>query len=551
MAITVLDPVAQTFIIDKESYPEGAFISSVRLFFRAKPSNNIPIKLSIVGTTSGVPTGGPLDYSQVTLFPNQVNVSENPQYLDPTTYTTFTFSAPVYVRPDTLYAMIIQSNTSGYKMWTAAQNDLPVASSVKELPTDATPTALTKISKSPYVGAFFESQNGITYTADQTKDLMFVINRCKFTTTANPSLDFVVPAGLPQKKYIEQTFQKSYSNVSFDEMNVSTTHFVPTTTSINYSYTTTIESDGSTVGPFSVTPGELGTPLSDNIKLNDNNGTRILVANSNTSFILNASMQSSDDRMSPMLSDDGLSLYTVEYNINNLGLSNTDFSIISGGEGYLGGASGDLVGNVTVSAPDIAGGTQAYVTAVVTSGNITSLYVTTEGSGYAKTPTITISAANTTPAQITVTGETSDIGGNAKARYMTYPVTLAQGADSGDLRVFFTAYRPVNTDIHVYYKVLSREDTQVFEQSDWQLMTIVNGANKFSLFDTDVYEYEAAPGLNGIADNYLQYTSKSTGFVYNSFYKYAIKIVMSASDSTFSPRLKDIRVLALPAGSSL
>lgn len=551
MAITVLDPVAQTFIIDKESYPEGAFISSIRLFFRSKPSNNIPIKLSIVGTTSGVPTGNPLDYSQVTLFPSDVNVSETPQYVTASTYTTFTFPVPVYVRPDTMYAMIIQSNTSGYKLWTAAQNDLPVASSVKELSTDPTPTSLTKIAKSPYVGSFFESQNGITYTADQTKDLMFVINRCRFTTTANPSLQFVVPAGLPQRKYIEQTFTKETSNVSYDELNVSTTHFIPTTTSINYSYTTTLESSGTTVGPFSVTPGELGTPLSNNIKLNDNNGTRVLVANSNTSFILNASMQSTDNRMSPMISDDGISLYTIEYNINNLGLSNSDFSIVSGGEGYLSNASGDLVGNVTVSAPDEPNGTQAYVTAVVTSGNITSLYVTSEGSGYSKTPTITISAANTTAASITVTGETSSIGGNAKARYITYPVTLSQGADSGDLRVFFTAYRPVNTNILVYYKILAREDNQVFEQGNWNLMTIVSGNNKYSLFDNDLYEFEAAPGTNGVADNYVSYTSKDSGFTYNSFYKYAIKIVMSASDSTFSPRLTDIRVLALPSGSNL
>lgn len=551
MAITVLDPVAQTFIIDKESYPEGAFISSIRLFFRAKPSNNIPVKLSIVGTTNGVPTGSPLDYSQVTLFPGSVNVSESPQYVTASTYTTFTFPVPVYVRPDTMYAMIIQSNTSGYKLWTAAQNDIPLASSVKELSTDPTPTSLTKISKSPYVGSFFESQNGITYTADQTKDLMFVINRCKFTTSVNPNLQFVVPAGLQQRNYVEQTFTKETANVTYDELNISTTHFVPTTTSINYSYTTTLESDGTSVGPYRVTPGELGTPLSNNIKLNDNNGKRVLVANSNTSFILDATLRSADDRMSPVLSDDGLTLYTVQYNINNLGLSNSVFSIVDGGEGYLSGGSGELVGNVSVSAPDEAGGVQAYVTAVVTSGNITSMYVTEEGSGYSKTPTITISAANTTPANIAVTGETSPTGGNAKARYITYPVTLSQGADSGDLRVFFTAYRPVNTNILVYYKILSREDTQVFEQSDWQLMTIVGGNNKYSLFDSDVYEYEAAPGTGGIADNYVSYTSKDSGFTYNSFYKYAIKIVMTASDSTFSPKLSDIRVLALPSGSNL
>jgi len=551
MAITLLDPVAQTFIIDNESFPQGAFLSSIRLFFRSKPSNNVPIKVSIVGTLNGFPTGNPLDYSQVTLYPSSVNVSESPQYLNSATYTDFKFSVPVYIRPDTLYAFIVQSNTSGYKLWSASQNDLPVSSSVKALPTDPTPTALSKITKSPYVGSFFESQNGITYTPDQTKDLMFVINRCRFTTTNSPSLNFVVPAGLQKTKQIEQTFTKSTANVVFDEMNLSTTHFIPSGTSVTYTHNTTLNSDGSTVGPFNVRPGEIGTPLSENILLNDNNGSRVLNANSNTSFILNAVMQSSDNRVSPMISDDGLNLYTVKYNINNLGLSNSDFSIVSGGTGYLSGASGELVGNVTVSAPDQIGGEQAYVTAVATSGNITSIFVTTEGSGYSKTPTITISAANTTGAELTVTGETSPSGGNAKARYLTYPVTLAQGNDSGDLRVFFTAYRPVNTNILVYYKILSREDTQVFESGNWQLMTTVGGDTKFSQNINQTFEYEAAPGLNGVANNFVEYTSNTTGFVYNYFYKYAIKIVMTTTDSTFTPYLTDIRVIALPPGSDL
>jgi hypothetical protein len=551
MAITLLDPVAQTFIIDNESFSQGAFLSSIRLFFRSKPSNNVPIKVSIVGTLNGFPTGNPLDYSQVTLYPDSVNVSESPQYLDSATYTDFKFSVPVYIRPDTLYAFIVQSNTSGYKLWSASQNDLPVSSSVKTLPTDPTPTALSKITKSPYVGSFFESQNGITYTPDQTKDLMFVINRCRFTTTNSPSLNFVVPAGLQKTKQIEQTFTKSTANVVYDEMNLSTTHFIPSGTSVIYTHNTTLNSDGSSVGPLNVSPGEIGTPLSENILLNDNNGSRVLVANSNTSFILNAVMQSTDNRVSPMIADDGLNLYTVKYNINNLGLANSDLSIVNGGTGYLSGASGELVGNVTVSAPDQIGGEQAYVTAIVTSGNITSLFVTTEGSGYSKTPTITISAANTTGADLTVTGETSPSGGNAKARYLTYPVTLAQGNDSGDLRVFFTAYRPVNTSILVYYKILSREDTQVFESGNWHLMTTIGGDNKFSQNINQTFEYEAAPGLNGVANNFVEYTSNTSGFVYNYFYKYAIKIVMTTTDSTFTPYLTDIRVIALPPGSDL
>ena len=46
MAITILDPLAQSFIIDGASYPYGVFLSSIRLFFKTKPTVQIPIHLS-------------------------------------------------------------------------------------------------------------------------------------------------------------------------------------------------------------------------------------------------------------------------------------------------------------------------------------------------------------------------------------------------------------------------------------------------------------------------------------------------------------------------
>jgi hypothetical protein len=51
-----------------------------------------------------------------------------------------------------------------------------------------------------------------------------------------------------------------------------------------------------------------------------------------------------------------------------------------------------------------------------------------------------------------------------------------QANDSGDLRVFYTAYRPKGTNIYVYYKILNRNDIQPFENSKWQLMTTVTGS---------------------------------------------------------------------------
>jgi hypothetical protein len=199
------DPVAQSFIIDGANYPNGIFLNDIKIFFRTKTDEASPITLSIVGTLNGYPTGDTLDNSIVSLSPDKVNVSENPQYLDPTTFTTFTFSAPVYIQPNVLYAFILKSNSNEYIMWTANNGDIALPSSVKNQPSDATPTVITKIGGAPYVGGLFISQNSQTWTADQNQSLMFVANRCVFSKTSSPTIQYVIPKKLPQRTLIEQS----------------------------------------------------------------------------------------------------------------------------------------------------------------------------------------------------------------------------------------------------------------------------------------------------------------------------------------------------------
>jgi hypothetical protein len=187
----------------------------------------------------------------------------------------------------------------------------------------------------------------------------------------------------------------------------------------------------------------------------------------------------------------------------------------------------------------------------VVGGVIRNIYITSAGSGYATTPTITVTDANTAPgtgAIITVAGETSPAGGNAQARYITKKVILDQGFDSGDLRVYFTAYRPVNTNIYVYYKILSRSDTQTFDSGNWQLMTLINNTSSlYSPTRDSTYEFVAAPGVDGVAQNYVEYISNISGQTYNDFSQFAIKIVLASSDKTAVPYLSDVRAIALPS----
>ena len=87
-------------------------------------------------------------------------------------------------------------------------------------------------------------------------------------------------------------------------------------------------------------------------------------------------------------------------------------------------------------------------------------------------------------------------GGPAFTKYVTKKVVLDQGFDSGDLQVFMSAYRPLNTDILVYYKILNRDDTMKFEDGNWQLMTkIKNSDNQYSYSRDELHEFTFAPAF--------------------------------------------------------
>ena len=557
------DPVAQTFIIDPANYPNGAFLSSLRVFFASKPdTEDTPVTLSIVGTLNGYPNGTTLDNSIVTLQPQEVKVSNTPQYLDSNAYTEFTFSVPVYIQPGVMYAFILRSSSNEYTLWTASNGDNALASSVKNLPTDPIPNAISKITTAPYVGGLFISQNAQTWSVDQNQSLMFVLNRCKFDTSVTPSVRMVVPKKLPQRTLIQEitdyyknantisnlTEATSNTDILVGAFNVSTSDFIPTSTSISYSVDSTLQ-NGTSAGQVSVNPGKYGTTMFEHIYLNDNKGERVLVANSDTSFSMYAQLSSTNDAVSPIISDAATTVSAIQYQINNCELSNSLITLVSGGTGYNANTT-----SVTVSAPTGRNGVQAYAAANISGGVIQSVYLTSNGAGYIETPTITITDANTTPgtgASATIAGETSVKGGPAATRYLTRKVVLDAGFDSGDLIVYATGYRPVNTDIHVYYKLLNRNDTQSFDSGYWQLMTKINNSDTlYSQSRTDLHEYTFAPGTNGKEQGYVSYVS-SNGQTYTNFSQFAIKIVMVTTDKTIVPFLTDMRSIALPSNVNL
>ena len=128
-------------------------------------------------------------------------------------------------------------------------------------------------------------------------------------------------------------------------------------------------------------------------------------------------------------------------------------------------------------------------------------------------------------------------------KYITKPIILADGFDAGDLRVFLAGNKPGNSEISVYYKLLSSSDGTMFKDRPYQKMVCINPSVVASRTSNDFTEYEYRPDA---VLNSISYTSEN-GVTYDSFNTFSIKIVMTSSDPSIVPKVKDLRIIALPA----
>jgi hypothetical protein len=317
-------------------------------------------------------------------------------------------------------------------------------------------------------------------------------------------------------------------------MHLITNDLVIANTSVAYTFNSTRDGLGSKTGFLPI------TQLQDYM-MDDGYGRRVITG-ANTSLVLKATMATLNPAVTPVVDSSRCGAILVENTINDMPLRNSEIFVTSSGAGYS---------NTTDITVTITGGGGSGATAVanVVSNTVNSVYITNGGSGYTTSPTITLTpgSGGGSGAAVVYNGEDKQLGGNSNVRYMTRKVILNDGFDSGDLRVYLTAYKPSNANIHVYYKILNRQDTQTFESGSWQLMTKINSSGvSFSQTRDNLYEYVFAPGTSGTDQGYISYTS-TTGQVYTTFSQFAIKVVLTTTDNTAVPFVNDLRALALPS----
>lgn len=566
------DPIAQTFFTPKPKTSKinnGMFVTSVDLFFGAKPSTangslQLPISVKIATVVNGFPTQNYIAIS--TVQAKDVKISDSPSSSNTSTYTKFTFPDPVYLLPDSEYALVVYSESPEYEVYIA------------ELGGDvlgADPPR--RISEQPYAGSFFRSQNSSTWTPYQNEDLMFVINKAEFQSSGSVTFnlkeaptynqdvhrlflhtnELTFPVGALDYKV--RGILKGTSNRSRD--------FEP-----SYNY----------VKPHTVF--RYGSLMNSSNKIDSTsylNSRELVFGNANSVQVV-AEFTTSDTDVSPIFNKESFSLGTSNYRINNAELANSVISITSRGVGYnavvtsaqhttanaiVRGSSNNTLNNaaqlfrerylannfnigfynITISGGQGIGADGFAVANTDGTNKIDYIVVNSSGYGYIETPSISLANGNATTnviASAVIQGETGSTGGNIECKYITRQFTLEDGFESGDMRVFMDVVRPTGTDVQVYYKVLGAEDPQSFTDKTWVRMH--KKVDRVSKDEREVVQLEFRPNLN---ENILEYVLNGIKYPIGGKYKsFAIKVALTSTDATIIPMVKNIRAIASPEG---
>jgi hypothetical protein len=556
------DPVAQTFFTPKPTENKisyGYYVTSVDLFFGAKPSVSrgslqLPVSVKITEVDNGYPTKKYI--ASATVKSKDVKVSTSPSIDDPDTITKFTFDDPVYLQPDSEYAIVIISESPEYEVYVAELGGNVLGADPPR-----------RISEQAYAGSFFRSQNATTWTAYQNEDLMFQINKAVFNGSGSALFNLAEPptAGQSVDRMVLKADRLAFPSAALDFK-------VKGVFKSNSAYDTYNQIKSQQAFKYGDLMDSSNKPTSASFL----NTRKIDLGNTNSVQVL-AEFASTDPDLTPIFNTESVSIIAGENIINNAGVSNNIISIVNRGTGYnatvtsgnsiFGSANNAqnnaaqlfretyLANNFNIGFyyANISGGqgTGAEGFAVAnTDGSNTISYIvmTSEGSGYVETPTVNLASGNAatgmTRSEVVVQGETGSRGGNIRAKYLTRQIALADGFEAGDLRVFMDTVRPNGTDIQVYYKVLSAEDPARFTDKPWVRMQKVVDRN--SKNTNELIELEFRPNLS---ENRLQYIENGKQYPIGGKFKYfAVKVALLAVDSTVAPLVKNLRIVATPEG---
>ena len=476
------DPLAQSILLDR-----SAFVISVALNFTTK-DDAIPVQVQLREMVNGFPTQTVVPFADVTLNPSAVST---------TAATVFTFPSPVFLQDGVEYAITVISNSNKYHVRYAQIGDEDQSGN--------------RISQQPYNGVLFKSQNASTWTADQNKDLMFVLNRAVFTTdtkncvlknaalpsrqlVADPLTTVVSTAGAANTftvahrdhgmKATEQvTFAGFVDTNGYDADELNITHTIVSTTIDSYTITTA--GAGHVLAITAGNGGGTACTATQNLAWNTIHPVvqKIVLPDTTQTWTVKDSLMSTGT----------IDLSTASAIVLNENYTPLYPKVIKAGAT----ATIQLDGEFKTTDPYLSPVIDMERCSIITIGN-------------------RIDGGTST----TVAETTPSLGSNL-AKYVTKTIELQDTSD--EIKMYLDINRPNGTFVDVYHKTGNTAAT--FDAESWVLAT-PNTTVKFSdgsTFDETVYDITPAA----------------------TFTIFAIKIVMRSTGTSYIPMCQDLRAIAL------
>jgi len=508
------DPLAQTFMVESTALSQSGssgYLTKANLYFATKdPKQGATVELRQV--SNGSPDSKVLPFSRIHLTSAQISTST-----DGSVATEVVFPSPVIVEAGKEYAIVIlpDGNSPNYSVYTAKAGQNELTNSSKQVNQDWGK------------GTMFLSSNNRTWTEYLDEDLKFEIFCAVFEekigqvnltnddhewVTAN---NFIINGTFTGGEEVFKLSANASGTVNFSAGNSSVT--------------------GSGTNFSSLTAG-------DRIVLTGNTTTFdvVTVATvSNTTFMTLKGAPSFTDStgaymVSPTAIFGSLDASTSTIMLNGSTASSNTFLFASGdtliGASSLANTVINTVEDTNISyfEPQLYRSTPSGTTVVprikgkkvggAATGNSDSDRFKYNDRNYpvqkikvmsksneikhnsgAKsltvTQTLSTSTLSTSPSidlqsqslvvyeniiNNSATNEYLGVAGSAAAKYVSRTVTLADGLDAEDLKVFVNAWKPAGTDIKVYAKMLNQADGSGFSTSAWSELQATGNKNTTS-----------------------------------------------------------------------
>ena len=524
-----LDPLAQTFRV---SAPSGMFVTKIQTYFKAKDTT-VPVRLELRPVVNGAPSSDDIIPGSVVVLPPsavQINSGTETQANVLLSPTTFTFDEPIFLEYDEEYAIVLLSDCNSYEAYVGETYEFQLGSTEK------------RIDRQPSLGSLFKSQNGTTWTPDQTKDLAFDLFKAQFTTAGGTVVfeNAVVPDMLLSSNPIStDSGSRTISVLAPDHGFI-----VGDTVSI-----TGFDSAGTGLLNGIDSAGRVNN-FTHTITAVDGFGYQVELTDSATAtgFIGGARVKSSRQILFDTVIPQFDTLVPQDTNVTVDAKFTTGRSLA--GAETRGTKDTAFSGNLAIkeannfSTPRMIG-TTAFETANIGSGEksvtIQTAFSTTRADvspviDLQRTGMITISnridnqvasgaTAGTSNTPITYIGEDSD--GSSLSKHITKVVNLIEPALG--LSILVNARKPSSADFQIWTRVADA-DENIFEKP-WTLGIQTNTVSSSELTFKDyefVREFVASSGSNDPL----------------SFMSYQVKIVMTSTNSSTPPLFRDLRVIA-------